>query len=125
MNNFYLLPTQYYIPNQGFVPNFTNPYRQQYPPVDTAQFTKSAEAFQSLMIDAKRIIDQFATSKQFAKNVMEHAQKSDTKTVSKLIKETGIKNPVRVKFTPDGINIELDASVEDVDCCKLVMALHW
>ena len=99
--------------------------RQQYPSVDTGLFTKSAETFQSLMADAKKIIDKFATSKDFAYEVMELAQKSDTEKVNQLIKSTGIENPTLVKFTPDGINITLDASVEDIDCCKLVMALHW
>jgi hypothetical protein len=121
MNYHYILPTHYYIPAHRQADNF----RTNYPEVDPTQVTESAGAFQGLMADAHIIIEKFATSKQFASQVMDYAQKGNQKEVQKLIQSTGIKNPVEITFNPDSINFTFIAKSKDVDCCKLVMALHW
>jgi hypothetical protein len=123
--NYVILPPVYYVPAYMKDVQHNFPFRQQYPPIDTQQFSKSAEVFQSLMNDAKKVIDRFASSKEFAFKVMENAQKSNTEEVLKLIKTTGIQFPVLVSFTPEGIRLTFDAMVEEIDCCKLIMALHW
>ncbi|MRG85193.1 hypothetical protein [Salinibacillus xinjiangensis] len=120
----YVLPPQYYIPAHFNLPN-PLPRQNPYPNVDTTQFTESATEFQSLMKSAHKIIDRFANSKEFAYQVMDAAQKSDHETVKKLIEKEDLAHPVEIKFNPDGIDITLIAKTKDIDCCKLVMALHW
>lgn len=120
-------PSLYYPYYQASIPqtNYYSGVRNQYPTVNTKQLTASASNFQKLMKDADKVIDEFANSNDFSYQVMEAAQKSDKDKVEKLIKGTGIKHPVNIQFNPDGIRLTFLAKTEQVDCCKLEMALHW
>ena len=65
-------------------------------------------------------------SDDFATNLMDAAQHSDTIKVQKLVLSTGITSKVDTIFTPSGIRIKLDNSEEaHGGCCNLVMSLHW
>lgn len=71
---------------------------------------------------AVKIVD----SDEFAISLMDAAQHSNTVKVQKLVLSTGITSKVETKFTPSGIRIKLDNSVEEHDdCCNLIMSLHW
>lgn len=102
------------------------PQRQyQYPEVDIQQFEKSAQSFQQLIKQADLLINKLARSKEFARELMSAAQKSDDKKVNELIKSTGITIKVKTSFTPDGIRIILDNSKLEGHCCQLLIALRW
>ncbi|WP_338448054.1 hypothetical protein R4Z09_17615 [Niallia oryzisoli] len=102
------------------------PQRQyQYPEVDIQQFEKSAQSFQQLIKQADLLINRLARSKEFARELMSAAQKSDDKKVNELIKSTGITIKVKTSFTPDGIRIILDNSKLEGHCCQLLIALRW
>jgi hypothetical protein len=104
------------------------PLRQEevdYPEINPEQLKQSAATFQELMDDAQTIIDAFANSKEFCYKVMAAAQKSDKRKVEQYIKGTGINRPVSISYNPDGINLTFSAATNDVECCKLSIALHW
>ncbi|QHS23116.1 hypothetical protein GWK91_09215 [Virgibacillus sp. MSP4-1] len=122
----YLLPPYYYIPSFFHIDHKSKVFRQNpYPEIDTTNFTESAQTFQVLMQDAEIIIEEFAHSKEFAFNVMDAAQKSEHEKVKNLINGLDISHPAEVDFNPDNIRITLIAQTKDMDCCRLVMALHW
>ncbi|MCP8617770.1 hypothetical protein [Salirhabdus salicampi] len=109
--------------NNHYVVPYLN--SRTFPDVDTTQFTESAVVFQSLMVDAKKIVDRFAESKQFAHDVMSAAQKSEYDKVKQMIENTGLKHPVNITFNPDNLHLTLLAKTADIDCCKLEMSIHW
>jgi len=100
-------------------------YYRQYPPVDPTLFNQSAITMQKLMRDASRLLDRLAQSKQFAEKIMSAAQESHTAEVKKLIESIGVQSKVDIYYDPDGIRITLSASVQQVQCCRLVIALRW
>lgn len=104
-----------------------DPYREQgyFPPVDTAGFSKSAHQFQALMQQASLLINAIVNSKDFANQLMSAAQSSNQKKVEQLIKSTGIKIKIQVKFTPTAIQIYLDNSTEEIACCSMLVGLRW
>ncbi|MBB6453422.1 tRNA A-37 threonylcarbamoyl transferase component Bud32 [Salirhabdus euzebyi] len=115
----------YFLPPLYYVPYYHNHRQPPYPEVNPSQFTDSAYSFQALLVDAQKIIAKLSDSKEFAKQVMDNAQKSNQAEVIKLVKETGITHPVDVSFTPDNIKIILTAVNGGSVCCKLVMDLYW
>ena len=96
-----------------------------YPPVNIQKFDISAKQFQELVQQARLFTDKIIGSKQFAFDIMNAAQLSDQKKVEELVKSTGISIPFQVKFTPTAIQVILDNSSEKVDCCSLLVGLHW
>lgn len=100
------------------------PYERQLE-TDATFFSESAVAFKQLITGATVILDKLAGSKDFAHNVMDAAQKNETDKVDQLIKSTGVTKAFQIKYNPDGINILLVSQVENIDCCKLTMALRW
>jgi len=100
-------------------------YYRQYPPIDPTLFNQSAITMQKLMRDASRLLDRLAQSKQFAEKIMSAAQESHTAEVKKLIGSVGVQSKVDIYYDPDGIRITLSADVQQVQCCRLVIALRW
>ncbi|MBU5266448.1 hypothetical protein [Virgibacillus proomii] len=101
--------------------------RQQFPPFNTTHFFASANEIKQLMNDAHIVLNKLSTSKQFDKQVMNAAQKSDEKEVKRLIKSLNIKSIVDVKFNPDYLQLRFrQKTVENVPaCCSLTLALKW
>jgi hypothetical protein len=120
----YPVPIQY---NNMYA--YGNPYvsrpNNQLPKIDTKLFNESAHAFQSLMIEASKIINQIASSKQFAFELMSAAQASNQHKVDQLIASTGASEKVKTTFNPDGLKIILLADVENSECCQLIMNMRW
>ncbi|WP_284139368.1 MULTISPECIES: hypothetical protein [unclassified Virgibacillus] len=116
----YVHPLSFAYPHDAYIPS-----TRQYPPVDPTIFSKSAQSFEPLMVDAKRIVEKISVSTDFARDVMKAAQESDKKTVQRLIKSTGISSRSVIDYNPDGINIRLEADIGEVECCKLTMAIRW
>ncbi|KGP72065.1 hypothetical protein [Pontibacillus yanchengensis] len=118
----------YFIPYTPYEP-IRNVYQPQirptYPEVNTDQLTESAKSFQELMKDAQLVLQKFASSHQFSFDVIDAAQKSKDEKVKQLIKSTGIKHPVDIYYNPDSLRLTFRAKQDDIECCKLTMALHW
>lgn len=97
-----------------------------FPIVDTKRLNASTKKFQKLMKQADLLAVMIVNSDEFAINLMDAAQHSDTVKVQSLVLSTGITSKVETKFTPSGIRIKLDNSEEGHgDCCNLTMLLHW
>ncbi|WP_186576416.1 hypothetical protein [Aquibacillus kalidii] len=96
-----------------------------YPEVDTSRLQQSAKAFKPLMEDADKLIHAFSNSDSFAVNIMNAAQQSQTEKVKEYIKDVGITRPVDVTYNPDGIRLLLINQVDNIECCKLTLALQW
>ncbi|QUW23847.1 hypothetical protein JSQ81_01860 [Sporosarcina sp. Marseille-Q4063] len=77
------------------------------------------------MQQANKLVEKISTSEEFAYELMNEAQLSNTKKVGELIKSTGITIKVETSFTPTGIHIKLDNSEVQGRCCQLAMLLHW
>lgn len=100
---------------------------QQYPPIETATFSQSVEAFKKLLKQGELLIDQLA-DQRFSKKVMDAAQKGEQKEVDHLIQSiNGLTAPVKVRYTPTGIQIDVTAprEGEEGNCCTLTITLKW
>lgn len=98
---------------------------RQYPPVDSSTFHQSANEMTTLMSDASIVLNRLAGSTDFAEKVMSAAQESNVEGVNELIQSTGIQSHVDVQFNPDQIRLEFSSSVNEVECCKLQIAIKW
>lgn len=131
-NNYYrnshtnIPPYQHFIPPliqyPPYYPYFAN-YR--FPPVDNSLFMTSAKSMQGLMTSANTIIAKLATSSKYSSDVMTAAQFSKMSDVYELIESLGIKDKPQISFTPDGINIQFDKSIDNVDLCHLTVKIRW
>lgn len=101
------------------------PYIRKFPDVDPTLFKESAEEMRILMRDASLILAKLADSKDFAKQVMAAAQASNDDEVNRLLKSTGIQSHVKATFNPDGLNLQLEASVAGSKSSLLTIALRW
>jgi len=97
----------------------------QYPAVDSNLLYQSANVSQKLMADASKVLNTFASSRDFGRKVMEYAQRSDNEEVNQLIKSLGIESDVKVQFNPDGLRLEFKSKAQGLDCCVLYIALRW
>ena len=106
--------------------NQPNPRNQSpYPEVNPNQLYDSANETKKLMKDASLVLDRLASSKEFDRQLMDHAQQSQSEEVKKLIKSIGIESDVDVLYTPDSLRIEFISQIENSDCCKLSIVLKW
>ena len=96
-----------------------------YPPVDTRKFNASAKKYQILTKQINLFFEKVSTSEQFANDLMEAAQRSNTQKVEEMIKSVGITAKVNCKFTPTGIIIEITNGETGGDCCHLRVILPW
>lgn len=100
-------------------------HTRQMPPVDPNQLNLSAKQTRILMKEASRVLDKLADSKEFGRKLMTAAQASQNAEVKRLIKSIGVTSDVEVRYTPDGLRLELKSATEGHDCCKLQIALRW
>ncbi|ASK61822.1 hypothetical protein CFK37_06450 [Virgibacillus phasianinus] len=124
----YCLPDERYFYQQPiYCYHQVQPYqpRPEYPETDAALFHQSAGAFKQLVKEATIILNRLSGSEEFAYKVMDAAQQNDSKKVEELIKSTGVSVDFQTSYNPDGINIILISKVENIECCKLEMAIRW
>lgn len=104
---------------------YPNSYFRKLPEVDPTLFKESAEEMRILMKDASLILSALADSMDFAKQVMAAAQASNDQEVNRLLKSTGIQSQVKTTYNPDGLHLELEASVAGSKSSQLIIALRW
>ncbi|MFJ7745270.1 hypothetical protein [Peribacillus sp. NPDC097295] len=85
---------------------------------------QSAKSSQSLMDDAKKVVDMIASSKPFSTRLMAAAQASNMATVTDMIKKTGIKTTPDIKYNPDGIRFDFYPKTGEVNC-HIIINLKW
>ncbi|MGE7603192.1 hypothetical protein ACQKL5_11870 [Peribacillus sp. NPDC097675] len=85
---------------------------------------QSAKSSQSLMDDAKKVVDMIATSKPFSTRLMAAAQESKTAAVTDMIKKTGVKTVPDIKYNPDGIRFDFYPKSGEVNC-HIIINLKW
>lgn len=120
---FSLVTSFYRIP----LSNMSTQIRKQspFPPVNIGKFEISARQFQKLMEQAKLFVNKVVEDHQYAYELMNTAQLSNQPRVEELIRSTGINIHFHVHFTPTSIQIILDNSNDQFNCCQLVMELRW
>ncbi|MCG7334461.1 hypothetical protein MHZ95_04090 [Sporosarcina sp. ACRSM] len=96
-----------------------------YPPVDTRKFNESAKKYQVLTKQISLFFDKVATSPQFANELMEAAQLSNSLKVEEMIRSVGITVKIKSQFTPTGMIIEVDNGETEGNCCRLRVVLPW
>ncbi|WP_101843549.1 hypothetical protein [Halobacillus sp. Marseille-P3879] len=96
-----------------------------YGEADPSILTQSANESRQLMKDASKVLDKLAESEEFDAQLMDAAQQSNDEEVKRLIHSIGVNSEVEVHYNPDGLRIEFRTSIEDVNCCKLHIALRW
>lgn len=96
-----------------------------FPAINTQVLNTSAQRFQELLKQADLLAGKIANSKEFAHELMEAAQLSNTKKVEELIVSTGITLKIKTYFSPTGIRIELNNDENGGNCCNLLMTLKW
>ncbi|MCZ2258135.1 hypothetical protein [Sporosarcina sp. G11-34] len=106
-------------------PNSAVKPQSPFPPINTTILNSSAQQFQELMKQANLLLDKIINSKEFAHELMDSAQLSNTKKVDELILSTGITLHVKTDFTPTGIRIKIDNFNQENSCCDLTIELHW
>lgn len=107
-------------------PQFSNHTAQRqdgYPPVDPDRLYQSANQSQQLMADANKLVQRFATSKDFCTQVMDAAQRNNRDEVQRLIKSSGVDSDVTMYFNPDGLRLEFKSA--NIECCQLLIVLRW
>lgn len=119
---YYLYHPSYYYP-----PYWHTAYRpiRQYPAVEPNLLYQSANEAKKLMKEASIVLNKLSESKEFDAELMYAAQASDIDEVNRLIHSIGVTSNVDVHFNPDGIRLEFTSKVENVDCCRLLIALRW
>ncbi|WP_407407360.1 hypothetical protein [Peribacillus sp.] len=107
------------------------PYRNQVDPLlrpfsagNPDLLIQSAKSSQSLMDDAKKVVDMIASSKPFSTRLMSAAQESKTAAVTDMIKKTGIKNEPDIKYNPDGIRFDFYPKKGEINC-HVIISLKW
>ena len=99
---------------------------RQFPSVDPELLNQSANESKKLMNDASIVLDKLANSKQFGTELMDAAQASDNEKVKQLIDSIeGVTSEIRVKYTPDGLQLEFKSKASHSDCCLLKVSLRW
>lgn len=73
-----------------------------------------------MLEDARLLLARLSASKELARSILTAAQSSDTATVKRLIKQTGIKNDFDVTYNPDGIRVSLIREQS-----RFIIALRW
>ena len=115
--------------DQLYVQNYNDFYRRfvegPYPEVDPTSFKESAEAFRKLMLDAGQLFTALGNTPNLARDMMDAAQVNDMNKVERLIKSTGVKGKVELKYTPDSLRIKMVSQAEETECCQLTMVLRW
>ncbi|MEK4403323.1 hypothetical protein MKZ26_02620 [Sporosarcina sp. FSL K6-6792] len=96
-----------------------------FPSINTQVLNTSALRFQDLLKQADLLASKIVNSKEFAHELMEAAQLSNTKKVDELIVSTGITLKIKTNFSPTGIRIELNNDENPGECCHLLMTLKW
>ncbi len=96
-----------------------------FPSINTQVLNTSAQRFQELLKQADLLAGKIVNSKEFAHELMEAAQLSNTKKVEELIVSTGITLKIKTYFSPSGIRIELNNAENEGGCCNLLMKLQW
>jgi hypothetical protein len=119
----------YFASNPPYVPYYLyNPTEAQFrslPPIDPTLFMNSAKSMRGLMTSANTIIEKFASSRKYSTDMMTAAQLSKMSEVYELIESLGIKDKPLITFTPDGINIQFEKSIDHVDLCHLTLKIRW
>ncbi|MCP3026540.1 hypothetical protein [Halobacillus sp. A5] len=113
----------YYYPCRYCCPQYW-PFRP-YEEVDPALLTESAAESKKLMKDASKVLDKIAESEEFDAQLMQAAQISDDEEVERLIKSIGVTSRLEIHYNPDSVRLEFSSSIEEIDCCKLEIALRW
>ena len=85
---------------------------------------QSAKSSQSLMDDAKKVVDMIASSKPFSTRLMAAAQESKMATVTDMIKKTGVKTAPDIKYNPDGIRFDFHPKT-GVENSHIIISLKW
>lgn len=85
---------------------------------------QSAKSSQSLMDDAKKVVDMIASSKPFSTRLMAAAQESKMATVTDMIKKTGVKTTPDIKYNPDGIRFDFYPKT-GVENSHIIISLKW
>lgn len=96
-----------------------------YPPVDPTLLSQSAQQFKKLMKEGSKVLDKLADSKVFDEMLMYAAQESNIKEVKRLIQSIGVSSDIDIQFNPDGLRLTFISQVQNMNCCKLTMALRW
>ncbi|MBV2197275.1 hypothetical protein KQR56_05445 [Bacillus velezensis] len=103
-------------------PVFAAPYRHPAPsaPVHADILTASAKETAGMLEDARLLLARLSASKSLRAVSSPQLQSSDTATVKRLIKQTGIKNDFDVTYNPDGIRVSLIREQS-----RFTIALRW
>ncbi|MCM3745190.1 hypothetical protein M3193_13705 [Sporosarcina luteola] len=99
--------------------------RSPFPPVNTRKLNESAKRFKQVMNEANLFIGTLTASDDFARRLMDAAQRSDQKEVERLVRSTGVTIKYTLSYTPSGIRIDFSNSDAQNSCCTLRMALGW
>ncbi|MCM3638973.1 hypothetical protein M3152_14815 [Sporosarcina luteola] len=99
--------------------------RSPFPPVNTRKLNESAKRFKQVMNEANLFIGTLTASDDFARRLMDAAQRSDQQEVERLVRSTGVTIKYNLSYTPSGIQIDFSNSDAQSSCCTLRMALGW
>lgn len=107
----------------------SSPYQprayRQYPTVDPGTFMTSAKSMEKIMKDANLLLARMGASRPFAFELMSAAQASKQEKVRAMIKSTGITHIPKVRYTPDGLNLQFEFDDPIQNCCSLTLSLRW
>ncbi|MEH7651632.1 inner spore coat protein [Bacillus safensis] len=115
----------YYVPYPALqVPAMSLAYPPRtpmtFPPVDAHSFQRAAKESARLVADASLITQQISSSLPFAKRIMEAAERSDSTSVIRMLKQIGVKSGIDIRFSPEGIRIYLSLASS-----RLFLLLQW
>ncbi|MGQ7865403.1 inner spore coat protein [Bacillus sp. FSL W8-0920] len=91
-----------------------------FPPVDAHSFQRAAKESARLVADASLITQQISSSLSFAQQIMEAAERSDSASVIRMLKQIGVKSGIDIRFSPEGIRIYLSLASS-----RLFLLLQW
>ncbi|AZB44237.1 hypothetical protein CEF21_19140 [Bacillus sp. FJAT-42376] len=81
------------------------------PPISVTGYTDmfhlSAREALSLFGDMQKVLTAISSSSQYAYQIRRNAEHSNTKEVTRLIRQSGLSSAFEVTYTPDGINLSL------------------
>ncbi|UCZ70217.1 inner spore coat protein [Bacillus pumilus] len=114
----------YYVPYPALqVPAMSHAYPRTpmtFPPVDAHSFQRAAKESARLVADASLITQQISSSLSFAQRIMEAAERSDSTSVIRMLKQIGVKSGIDIRFSPEGIRIYLSLTSS-----RIFLLLQW
>lgn len=117
----YALNEQYF---PSYLPIYYRP-EPSFPTIDPNLFIQSAQQMKNLLADVSTVLNKISSSRSFAVDLMNAAQRSEMEKVKQMIKSTGITHIPKIYYNPTSLKLEFQSLTKQFQCCQLSVNIRW